>query len=157
APDDPRKETVYRHFQRNLDDILEAGANSGAHVILSTVAVNLKDCPPFASVSETNLPAVNRRAFEECVAHASAELQQGAGADAARHYQEALQLNPKSAELQFRLGQCFLNQTNTVAARQYFQTALDLDELMFRADSKLNNLIRAAAVQWAQRGITLCD
>src|SRR5262249_34257093 len=100
---------------------------------------------------------VNRRAFEECVAHASAELQQGAAADAARHYREALQLNPKSAELQFRLGQCFLNQTNTVAARQYFQTALDLDELIFRADSKLNNLIRAAAVQWAQRGITLCD
>jgi tetratricopeptide (TPR) repeat protein len=49
-PDDPRKEVVYKNFQRNLKDIVRAGRDAGAAVILNTVSVNLKDCPPFASV-----------------------------------------------------------------------------------------------------------
>jgi tetratricopeptide (TPR) repeat protein len=50
APDDPRREQVYRNYNRNLRDIVRAGLGSGAEVVLSTVAVNLKDCPPFASM-----------------------------------------------------------------------------------------------------------
>ncbi len=56
-PGDPRKDTVYRNFDANLRDIVTAGMNSGAKVILNTVAVNLKDSPPFASLNNTNLPA----------------------------------------------------------------------------------------------------
>ena len=48
--DDPRMPTVYAHFQRNLDDILRMGVDSGAKIVLSTVASNLKDCPPFGSL-----------------------------------------------------------------------------------------------------------
>jgi tetratricopeptide (TPR) repeat protein len=54
APDDPRKGVVYKNFESNLRDITHAGVKSGAKVLLNTVAVNLKDCPPFASVVETN-------------------------------------------------------------------------------------------------------
>ena len=50
APDSPLKENVYRNFEKNLDDILNTGTGSGAKVLLNTVAVNLKDCPPFASL-----------------------------------------------------------------------------------------------------------
>src|SRR5204863_9000208 len=50
-PFDPRKERVYKNFERNLADIVQVGLGSGATVVLSTVAVNLKDCPPFASVT----------------------------------------------------------------------------------------------------------
>ena len=32
APDDPRKETVYRNFEANLRDIVQAGVDSGAKV-----------------------------------------------------------------------------------------------------------------------------
>jgi len=49
-PEDPRKERVYRNFESNLRGIVRAGLNGGAAVVLSTVAVNLKDCPPFASI-----------------------------------------------------------------------------------------------------------
>ena len=55
APDDPRKEVVYKNFQRNLQDILRAGRKAGAAIILNTVAVNLKDCPPFASLPSSSL------------------------------------------------------------------------------------------------------
>jgi hypothetical protein len=50
SPDDPRKTAVYGNFQRNLQDILRAGRDSGAAIVVNTISVNLKDCPPFASV-----------------------------------------------------------------------------------------------------------
>ena len=69
-PGDPRKETVYRNFDANLRDIVMAGMNSGAKVILNTVAVNLKDSPPFASLSNSNLPAADRQRFGQIFADA---------------------------------------------------------------------------------------
>jgi tetratricopeptide (TPR) repeat protein len=56
-PNDPRKETVYRNFQENLCDIVRAGLDSGASVILNTVAVNLKDCSPFGAGSNATSSA----------------------------------------------------------------------------------------------------
>jgi tetratricopeptide (TPR) repeat protein len=50
-PEDPRKAVVYKNFEGNLRDIVRAGLNSGAKVLLNTVAVNLKDCPPFGSTN----------------------------------------------------------------------------------------------------------
>ena len=35
-PEDPRRETVYQNFEANLRDIVRAGLDSGAKVILST-------------------------------------------------------------------------------------------------------------------------
>ena len=45
SQDDPRMARVYAHFERNLLDIVRA---AGTRVILSTMAVNLEGCPPFA-------------------------------------------------------------------------------------------------------------
>src|SRR5258708_11012922 len=41
--DDRRMETVYDHFSRNLADIIQTGRKRGAGIVVSTVAVNLKD------------------------------------------------------------------------------------------------------------------
>ena len=151
-PNAPARETVYRNFQANLNDILRAGDNAGARIILSTVAVNLKDCPPFASVSNTNLPAEDRTRFEQLLRQGVALEGQGQFAEAARDYEQAAALDPLSAEVQFRWGHCLLQLTNYNAARQHFQAACDLDALPFRADSRLNGLITDTARQWERRG-----
>jgi hypothetical protein len=59
-PGSGKKEPVYRNFAQNLDDILEAGLDAHTKIILNTVAVNLKDSPPFASLANSNLPAATR-------------------------------------------------------------------------------------------------
>ncbi len=156
-PGDPRKQVVYENFRRNLEDILRAGSSAGARIILSTVAVNLKDCPPFASVTETNLPAPERAKLETCVSRASAAAARGAWPEAAQDFELAAELNPLSADWQFRLGECELRQTNSSAAREHFQAALDRDELIFRADSRINQMIRSAAREFAGRNVALCD
>ena len=149
-PDAPRKDTVYRNFQKNLHDILRAGCNSGARIILSTVAVNLKDCPPLASVSDTILPAGDRARLEQWLVEGAALESQGKFAEAAGRYQQAAELDSLSAELQFRWGNCLLHLTNT-AARLHFQRACDLDALPFRADSRINRLITETALHWEPR------
>ena len=162
-PDAPARETVYRNFQANLNDILRAGCNSGTRIILSTVAVNLKDCPPFASVSNTNPPAEDRARFEQLFRKGVTLEGQGQFAEAARDYEQAAKLDPLPAEVQFRWGRCLLQLTNDSAARQHFQAACDLDALPFRANSRLNGAIADTARQWERRresgatGVVLFD
>ena len=63
--DDRRKEIVYQNFSRNLHDIVSVGLDSGAKILLNTVAVNLKDCAPFASMINSNLPPADRAQFDQ--------------------------------------------------------------------------------------------
>ncbi|MBL8234349.1 MAG: tetratricopeptide repeat protein, partial [Bryobacterales bacterium] len=91
VPDgDPRLNLVYANFRENALNIVRTAQKSGGRVILSTVAVNLRDFPPFSS--------------------------------------------PDGA-----------------ASRAYaagdFARARDLDQLRFRADSRINAIIREVAAQ----------
>jgi tetratricopeptide (TPR) repeat protein len=156
-PDDPHKERVYRNFQSNLQDILRAGLDSGASVILSTVAVNLRDCPPFASLSNSNLPAADRTLCDKLFAEGALSEGQGKLADAAQRYEQAASLNPRSADLQFRWANCLLQQTNTGAALPRFQLACDYDALPFRADTAINTRIAQAGHRAASPRLALMD
>ena len=97
-----------RNFQRNLHDILRAGLNSGAKIILNTVAVNLKDCPPFASLGNTNLPPDERAEFDAQLAQARQQQAESNFTAAAAHYQSAAKLDGTFAEVQYRWGECLL-------------------------------------------------
>ncbi len=93
---DPRLQAIYGRFRENLTSICRMALDSGARVVLSTVAVNLADNPPFAGE-----PA--RQAF----------------------------------------------------AAGDFAKARDLDTLRFRADSRINAIIREVAAAFP--GIRLLD
>lgn len=155
-PGDPRKAMVYRNFAANLDDIVGAGINSAARVILNTVAVNLKDCPPFASVSNSNLPAASRKQFDQFFAEAKSLQSQSNYPAAAALFTQAAALDPRFAEAHFRLAQCDLELTNAAAPEQ-FQAACDDDALPFRADMQINAAIRRVAQQRAGNRLVLCD
>ena len=141
AADDPRKEMVYRNFSRNLDDIVKTGLNSGAKVLLNTVAVNLRDCAPFASQVNSNLPPADRAQFDRLFADGVRAENAGDPAAAAGNFESAARLDPRVAELQFRWADSLLALTNA-AAREHFQLACDDDALPFRADSRINAIIR---------------
>src|SRR5439155_15246499 len=100
APHDRRKDRVYRSFERNLQDIVRLGLGSGATVVLSTVAVNLRDCPPFASLGRAAPSVVERAASDKLSVEASAAEGQGNFAQAATLYNQAASLEPDFAELQ---------------------------------------------------------
>ena len=156
APDDPRKETVYKSFEANLNDIIHAGLNSGAKIVLSTVSVNLRDCPPFASMTNSNLPPTPKEQFNNSLSAANSFLIQSNYSAAADLLSEAVKADPQNAEAHYRLAECLLRLTNSDAHEQ-FQMALDNDALPFRADTRINATIRQTAQSFAGERLALCD
>jgi tetratricopeptide (TPR) repeat protein len=156
-PDEPRKQTVYHNFQRNLHDIVQAGLDSGAKVLLNTVAVNLKDCPPFASLSNSNQPAADRDLFEKLYAEGVAASAQSNAGLAAQRFEQAAKLDPQYGELQYWWGQSLLEATNWAAAGEHLQMACDADALPFRADSRINGLIREEGRKRASGNLVMLD
>ncbi|HEX5398525.1 MAG TPA: tetratricopeptide repeat protein, partial [Verrucomicrobiae bacterium] len=153
AASDPRLDAVYYNFGQNLRDIIAAGQNSGAKIVLSTVAVNLKDCAPFASLHRPGLLGSQlddwQRLFDAGV------KAQGAGdcRQAASDYDQAKRIDDSFAELRFLRGQCALALKDIVTAQKEFVAARNLDALRFRCDSRLNEVIR----QQAAGDVTLAD
>ncbi len=141
----PLMQSAYANFERNLRDTVEVARKSGARVIVSTVATNLKDCGPFASLHRDGLTADELKSWEALV-------QQGVGLENARAHSEALQkyqaaakIDGDYADLEFRTGQAFLGMGDFAAAKQHFVRARDLDTLRFRADSRINEINRRVA------------
>jgi tetratricopeptide (TPR) repeat protein len=155
--DDPRREIVYQNFARNLEDIVQTGLNSGAKILLSTVAVNLKDCPPFGSLTNANLSAGDQAQFAGLLAEAKAAAAQKDFAAAAQKFESAAKLDPQFPELQFRWAQCLLETGNAAAAREHFQKACDLDALPFRADTRINGAIAAVGKKFAGDRLAFFD
>jgi tetratricopeptide (TPR) repeat protein len=143
-PDSPLKDSVYRNFQENLDDIIRAGLDSGTTVLLNTVAVNLKDCPPFATLTNSRLPAADGAELSRLCAAAEQSAAQSNHALAERLFEQAGKLNSRDAGLQYQWGQCLLAQHRPAPARNHLQQACDDDALPFRADSRINGIIAAA-------------
>ncbi len=157
APDDPRKEVVYKNFQRNLQDILRAGRKAGAAILLNTVAVNLKDCPPFASLPSSSLTPPDREKFDRLCAEGRGAEMSGDWKLAAADFGEAVALDPQMAEAQFREGECLLRLNDAAGAAWHFQKACDCDALVFRADSRVNGIIRETGRQLGGPDLVLCD
>jgi tetratricopeptide (TPR) repeat protein len=157
APDNSLKETVYLNFQKNLDDIVTAGLRSGAKVLLNTVAVNLADCPRFASATNLSLTPADRAQFEQNLAGAQQAAAAGDFATAARCCATAAQAEPDSAALQYLWGENLLRQNDFPAARQHLQLACDDDALPFRTDSRLNEIIRSTGEKRAGDRLVLFD
>jgi tetratricopeptide (TPR) repeat protein len=155
--DDPRKEVAYQNFARNLNDIVRVGLDSGAKILLNTVAVNLKDCPPFASLANSNLPAADRAQFDKFYADACSAEEQNNFAVASQKFAQASKLDWQFPELQYRWGECSLALADFAAAREHFQKACDVDALPFRADSRINGAIQTTGRQFAGDKLAFFD
>jgi tetratricopeptide (TPR) repeat protein len=147
APDSKNKNVVYDSFKRNLDEIIEDGISCGARVLVSSVAVNLKDCPPFASISRRNLPAADQATLDQLIAQSSGAAAASNFTQAAKLLEQASHLDPTSAILHYHCAEHFTAAGDLPAAKHQFQAACDDDALPFRADSKINAIIAQGAAR----------
>jgi tetratricopeptide (TPR) repeat protein len=155
--DDPRLASVYDNYRQNLIDICGVARRAGAAVILSTVAVNLKDCPPLASRHRSDLAAgelTKWKLFYQAGVEFEAKEQ---WPKAIAQYEAAAKIDDRFAELPFRLGRCLAALGRYAEARDRFLAARDLDALRFRADSRMNTIVREVAAQQEAAGVRLVD
>ncbi|MCX7591430.1 MAG: tetratricopeptide repeat protein [Kiritimatiellae bacterium] len=144
---DPRLAQVYSNFRANLETICTEAQRAGITVVLSTIPTNLRDCPPFASVHRPDLPPEKIAAWETHWKRALRCSDEGKNNEAIEAFLAARGIDDGYAELHFRLGQCLLAVGQTNEAREAFILARDLDALRFRADSRINQIIRETAAR----------
>jgi tetratricopeptide (TPR) repeat protein len=150
----PLMKHVYENFASNLRDTIAIARRSGAGVIVATIATNLKDCAPFASMHREDLGQDALRSWSALVQQGS-DLENGRSyADALKAYLSAQQIDDQYAELEFRIARCLWRLGDYRAAQEHFSRARDLDTLRFRADSKINDINRSVA---ASSGAELVD
>ncbi len=154
---DPRMKTVYSHFARNLADILALAREHGVRVVLSTVVTNLKDCAPFGSEHRPGLGAGQLRQWRQLMSAGVTAEQAGEALRASTLFAKASQIDDQFAELQFRWGRCCLGSGRAAEARRHFILARDEDALRFRADTRINDLISAAASGRGRGWVRLAD
>ncbi len=155
--EDPKRLRAYENFKENLADILRAGRDAGVPVILSTVGSNLKDCAPFASLHATALSETQKAEWDGFFQHGIALEAEGNYQEALKQFTRAAAIDSQHAELQFRMGSCDLELTNAAQARREFELARDDDTLAFRADARVNQIIKDAAHAQAGKGVYFLD
>jgi tetratricopeptide (TPR) repeat protein len=143
--DSPRMPQAYHNFEHNLREIAKIAQDSGARALLSTIATNLRDCAPFASLHRDSLTVDSLRAWTDLVRRAEEFESSGSYSDALRLYLDAAKIDDQYAELQFRIARCFLAVNDYASAKLRYELARDLDTLRFRADSHVNEIVRTVA------------
>jgi tetratricopeptide (TPR) repeat protein len=151
----PLMKSVYENFEKNLRDTIDVARESGARVIVSTVATNVKDCAPFASSHRADLSESDLHSWNEFVRQGSDFESSRNFAEALKVYQSAEKIDGQYAELEFRIARVSWDLGDYRAAKEHFYLARDLDTLRFRADSKINESNRAATS--SRGGVELLD
>ena len=154
---DPNLESMYENFRTNLRDICDEAHQAGAKVILSTVITNLKDLPPFASVHGPGLVADEKKLWDSLCKEGAALQASGDHAGALQRYRAAAKIDDAFAELHFRVGNCLLELKQYGRAQTHFIQARDLDALRFRADTRINGIIRATAAELGSQDVHVVD
>ena len=150
-------EAVYRNFQTNLKDIGQIVLKSGSKIIFCTVASNLKDHPPFASLHRPDLNPTEKKTWNALYQQGVECELKGNYKDAVERYLEAAKIDDRYADLQFRLGRCYWAASEYEKGRERYIQARELDTLRFRADTRINNIIRSVAGGREKEGIYLID
>jgi tetratricopeptide (TPR) repeat protein len=154
---DPRLERAYRNFQHNLRDSIAKGVEAGAKVVVAPVIVNLEDCPPFASTHNPNLTADEVSKWNSLYERGRAELQAGHFSSALELFNQANELDPRYAELEYCLGLAQLRLGKNAEALRAFERAAELDTLRFRCDSGLRERTTIAAAAFDTNSVRLVN
>jgi len=149
--------SVYSHYEKNLQDICNAARRGGADIIVSNIGVNLKDSPPFVSLHRRDLTDIEKQRWEEIYQLGTDYEARSEYRQAIARYLTAAEIDETFADLQFRLGRNYWQFGDYKTARQHYLKALQYDTLRFRSDARLNEIIRSVAQARDKEGIYFAD
>ena len=155
--DDRGLDMVYQHFRSNLQDIVRAGGEAGAKIVICTVGSNLKDNPPFASLHRFDITQAEKKNWDELYRQGVTFETDGNYQRAIEQYLAASQIDSTFADLHFRMGRCYWALEDYDTAKQSYIKARELDTLRFRADSRINQIVHSVADSRTGEDVYLAD
>ena len=143
--DDELQQNVIKHFRISLESMVTMARSVGARVIFVKPASNLKDCSPFKSQDTTGISnADSQRSWE--LLNMSKPLVWNQQWEMVVHFlDQAIALNPDSADLHYRRGQALFAMGRFDEARQELVTARDEDVCPLRALSPIGEIVTEVA------------
>lgn len=155
--DDEGLEIVYRHFEKNLEDIIRVSIDHGSKVLVCSVASNIKDSAPFASLHRNDITSLEENQwdalYDQGVAHENGlEFSQ-----AIESYLSAAEIDDTYADLRFRTARLYWRQGHFEKAKAEYIAAREYDAMRFRADNRINEIIRETAVAFEDKGVCYLD
>ncbi len=157
AADAREREAVYANYDRNLRDICGIVRKRGVELVVGTLASNLGDFPPIASLHRSGLADAERAQWEKAYGE-GVEAESLRNADQALGlYVRAVRIDDHYADLHFRMARCYAALGSNTLARVHYSLARDWDALQFRADTRLNEIVRKLAANNSDAGIHLVD
>lgn len=132
-------------FERNMDELLSKYNHHNIPVFFSNIVSNVKDQKPF--VSKLNEKTDSLKFMQEY----DSGLKAYANNDfdlALTRFQAAQRIDSTYAKNSFYLGDIFYKKNDFDKADLYFEKAVDLDALRFRAPAAINNIIRSLCAKF---------
>jgi len=150
-------EKMYSHFQANLEDICDTLFASGAKTILCTVGMNVKDCPPLGSLHRLDINNDELEEWQEIYQKGIQFENEGRYSEALKQYLLAMEIDDHFAELHFRAGRCYSALEDHIKAKSSYEDSLERDTLRFRADKRINQIIRSVGKKKKSKATYLVD
>ena len=147
ARDDPRLAAMQRRYRKNILRLIDLAQAAGARVLVSSVAINVGDCPPSASFQDPALSPGDRERWNRLYAEGTAARKDRDWNRALDLLRQAAALDGRHAETQYLVGQCLDHLDNRAGANLHYRLARDLDGFRYRTDSALNAILRECARQ----------
>jgi Flp pilus assembly protein TadD len=152
--DDELARAILEHYAFNLHQMVDLARDHGAAIVFVDPVENLKDFSPFKSQHSPGLDEGARRRSAELLARGRELLAQGDAASALPVLEAASALDPRHAEVRFRLGRALLALGRTAAARAALVSAKEEDVAPLRALEGIHRALHRVA---AERGVPLVD
>jgi tetratricopeptide (TPR) repeat protein len=136
---------VRTQYHSNLEEMIAMAHQSGARVILCTVAVNLRDYVPYGSYHREGMSEAELKRWDMLMEQGKKEFAAGDFAAARNSFFTAVQLDPSAAESNFDLAHCLLKLGQSEESYPYFQAAALFNPARDQVGSDLNQIIREVA------------
>ncbi len=149
--------TVYDNFEHNLKDIIDTGLRGGAKVVVSIVARNLKDCGPFASDHRPGLSAEELSRWDGLYQVESKRKRRAGRWRRSTPFSRRRSWTIVTPRSIFDAANVFSRWVRTRRLRANSCLPAIRTRCAFRADSRINEIIRRGASNRDREGVHLVD
>jgi tetratricopeptide (TPR) repeat protein len=143
--DDVLQQNVIEHFRISLENMVTLARSVGARVIFVKPASNLKDSSPFKSQDTAGLSKADIKRSWELMSMSKPLVWQQQWEMVVHFLDQAIALNPDSADLHYRRGQALFALGRFDEARQELVTARDEDVCPLRALTPIGEIVAEVA------------
>ncbi len=143
--DDRLRASVLEHFRDNLTRMARLSAAAGARTLIVVPASNLSDCSPFRSQPSAGLASTARERLRALREQASIASDAGQLAEAEARWRDAAALDPRDADVLYRLARVLEARGSGDDAERFFVRARDEDVCSLRALSDIERIAREVA------------